>query len=411
MCEDVSYECRSIEEHAQCVSKEVNEWVRKNDVAFDAVNGKGRAEIQKLEEQVKKLETQIKKLETEITDVERKRKTIRERGGEIQQGISKDSIEKRTALNIWSAGINSYVTPARQLLAKMQKSLSEGESAPLRALRTKEELSKIVTKQMPLKPPMFPLIVTERSGPEVSALLGELRDVLVQDKPEYSSLTSALEKLQASGGTIFGEQGLTKHIEQFLPSPAVKNDELIRRRPRVSSASRPTLAWDPAKCNPGLVLSDQNRAVCTKDGTMKWMSVLGTEQVNSFKIQVGQKLPGSNSPSGCKATIGFIAGFCLESKFLDQIKFNHPATGTETWLMDSNGDLCRRGSFGKKYASIWSYDDVVEAIWNRTDETISFKVNDCEFGTAYENVSFCSDWLFPVVQLYNAWEIALIASS
>jgi len=294
----------------------------------------------------------------------------------------------------------------------MQKSLSEGESAPLRALRTKEELSKIVARQMPSKPSMFPLIVTERSGPEVSAVLGELRDALVQDKPEYSILTSAIEKLQASGGTLFGEQGLTKHIEQLLPGPAVKNDKLIRRRAPVSSASpRPTLAWDPAKCNPGLVLSDQNRAVCTKDGTIKWMSVLGTEQVNSFKIQVGKKPAGCNSLTGCKATIGFIAGFCLESKFLDQIKFNHPATGTETWLMDSNGDLCRRGSFGKKYASVWSYDDVVEAIWNRTDGTISFKVNDCEFGPAYENVSFCSDWLFPVVQLYNAWEVALIANS
>jgi len=296
-------------------------------------------------------------------------------------------------LNTWKRGVHGDLARAEELLDIMQRSMSEDESDPLRALISKKELSKLVEEKACQPVPVVPepplLLLGDKPGPEVPAALCKLHQALTDSNPKQSVVNEAIEKLHATGSALFGEQGLAKRIQRLFPGFVDSTDS------NSSVKAGPSFTWNPsAICSANMILTEKDQVV-SHEQTGMCKAVLATEETKKFKVRV--LIPGANSH--------FMIGFALENKF-DAMRHNYACAG---WYMHAR-DGCLYsycGDYCKEYASTCvGKNDVVEAIWDWGNGTISFKINDVYKGIAFNNVFRGSgDRLLPAVDMLGVGQV------
>jgi len=160
-----------------------------------------------------------------------------------------------------------------------------------------------------------------------------------------------------------------------------------------SKPSSNKLIFDKAMCS-------SNARITYETTTVKYLNpgawncgVLGSRQVDRFKIQVINR--------GTKGY--FMIGFAPKIGF--QLNdMNHRRYGY--YYHGQNGDLySQAGHQGAPYGAVLGNGDIIESIYDKGKSEISFIVNGKNFGAAFKNVS--GD-LFPALDLADLVELKLI---
>jgi len=128
--------------------------------------------------------------------------------------INEGTNQRTSAVVDWSEAERSEAE-AVQMLEQAQWHLAEGSKVqPVEALYVKLELEKFVSKRSgtgtPEVPEPNPFLLTEKKNGKI--IVDELLQTLTDSPVSLDGVKKSLENLKRSSGTIFGLEGLKRHL-------------------------------------------------------------------------------------------------------------------------------------------------------------------------------------------------------
>ncbi|KAJ1502051.1 hypothetical protein HMI54_009381 [Coelomomyces lativittatus] len=143
-------------------------------------------------------------------------------------------------------------------------------------------------------------------------------------------------------------------------------------------------------CGSTLSLSNGGTTVTKANTASAWnSSVLGSSRVPEFQVKIEE-------------TGHIMIGYAPSNGFQINGK-NHNNCGY--WMYSVTGNLYSAKDSGKLYFNRLSSGDIVTAIYNKEEKTISFEVNGNECGIAFTEVN---EELYPAVELWGPGTVTFV---